>query len=239
MWGSSTRGKSDPGSRCIQDYILTVYIVQLGRCATEAISPDPAARHAAQFQHDRRLPELRQGKAPRRAGRTGESASPHERSSTDRWTRFIRADLGKSDLAFFDRSSTDARIAQSIPPDHLRRLEKVPLLLLVRVPGRRAEAGLGSHRWVVINRSSPAGELIPLNAAPRWTPRLSFYSHGQPLDAVVLVRSEDVTEQAPLSEVSTFWSNVEPQQVSLHSCRKLDSCLLRKTDRTFLARSGP
>ena len=45
----------------------------------------------------------------------------------------------------------------------------------------------------------------------------SWCCHGQPLDAVALVRSEDFTEQARLSEVSTFWSNVDQQQVSLDS----------------------
>ncbi|TKA57237.1 hypothetical protein B0A53_01193 [Rhodotorula sp. CCFEE 5036] len=33
-----------------------------------------------------------------------------------------------------------------------------------------------------------------------------------PLDSVSLGRTEDFTEQAPLSEVSTFWSNIDPQQ---------------------------
>lgn len=71
MWGSRTKGKS--GLSFPSGVRSDVSDIQLGRCATAAISTVAAARDSAKFQYDRRVPELRQGKAPRRAGRAGES----------------------------------------------------------------------------------------------------------------------------------------------------------------------
>ncbi|GAA5873942.1 hypothetical protein JCM3774_004046 [Rhodotorula dairenensis] len=58
--------------------------------------------------------------------------------------------------------------------------------------------------------------------SPRFSSRRHGYTglkrslpQGRLSDGVVLGRSQDGTEQAPLSEVSTFWSNVDPEQRTL------------------------